>query len=61
MRLVVQETAMGCAVASVANLLEISYSKALNLFDKPENQIFRGFFLQGNRVSVEKTRFGLFF
>lgn len=44
MRLVVQETAMGCAVASVANLLEISYSKALNLFDKPENQIFRGFF-----------------
>lgn len=37
MNYVAQKDEMGCGVACVANRLEISYDKALELFDNPED------------------------
>lgn len=41
---VAQKHNLGCAVASVANKLGISYESALTLFDQPSNAWGRGFY-----------------
>ncbi len=42
-QLILQEHGMGCGVACVAFALEISYKKALSLFDKPQNAWSKGY------------------
>ncbi len=41
--MIAQQDDFGCSVACVANLLGLSYSQALRLFDKPENAKTKGF------------------
>ena len=44
MKIVTQEQGMGCAVACVASLLEISYKKALQLFKNKKGASTRGYY-----------------
>lgn len=45
-KLIAQEDNFGCAVACVANLLNIDYKDAKILFDKPENANSIGYFCE---------------
>ncbi len=44
MKSVTQEEPMGCAIACVAFLLNISYKNAKNMFGHPEHSFTRGFY-----------------
>jgi len=55
MKYIAQETPMGCGVACVANLLQISYKKALKLFDKPKKHVEKGFYCREIINALEKV------
>ncbi len=56
--MIAQEDELGCGVACVANLLDISYAQALQLFDKPENAKTKGFKCKEIMAVLQKSGIG---
>jgi hypothetical protein len=55
MKSIAQEHGMGCGVASVAFLLNISYKQALELFDKPANAWSKEYYCRDIVASLSKA------
>ncbi|MDO8591580.1 MAG: hypothetical protein Q7R60_01475 [bacterium] len=53
--MVAQEDDFGCGVACVANLLNISYQQALELFANPENAGSKGFWCKDIVAALQKA------
>lgn len=56
MRLVIQEDEYGCGVACMANLLEMPYQKALDLFADPQNASWRGFICKDMVYALKRAQ-----
>lgn len=56
MKPVAQEQSMGCGVACVASKFDISYKKALNLFDNKQNSVDAGYMMNDLANAMLKKR-----
>ena len=52
---VLQEDLLGCAVACVAGLRNISYKKAIKYFDNPQNARFNGYYCRDIVTALKRS------